>query len=74
MLNLRRRIRKLEKRLGPGAESEKSRYMRMRLENARRRCGLLPPTPERLAELRGMTVTQILHLGRERARLKRDGP
>jgi hypothetical protein len=28
---------------------------------------LPPPSPERLAELRGMTLVQILHSGRQRA-------
>ena len=68
MMNLRRRLSKLEKKqMGTAAESEQTRYLRMRVENARLRCGLPAPSPERLAELRGMTVVQILHLGRQRA-------
>jgi hypothetical protein len=61
-----KRLQRLEKRLGTAVESEATRQLRMRLENARLRCGLLPPSPERLAELRGMTVVQILHSGRQR--------
>lgn len=75
-----KRLHRLERRLGTAVENEQTRYLRMRLENSRLRCGLPPPSPERLAELRGMTVVQILHSGRQRAAaariacLKSDGP
>jgi hypothetical protein len=81
-----KRLDRLEERLGlverpeTAAESEQTRHLRMRLENARLRSSLPPPSPERLAELRGMTVVQILHSGRQRAAaariacLKPDGP
>jgi hypothetical protein len=65
-----KRLDRLEERFGlveqpeTVAESEQTRWLRMRLENARLRCKLPPPSPERLAELRGV---QILHSGRERA-------
>jgi hypothetical protein len=68
-----KRLDRLEKRFGlveqpeTAAESEQTRWLRMRLENARLRCKLPPPSPERLAELRGMTLVQILHSGRQRA-------
>jgi hypothetical protein len=63
-----KRLHRLERRLGTAVESEATRHLRMRLENARRRCGSPAPSPERLAELRGMTVPQILHLGRQQRR------
>jgi hypothetical protein len=66
-----KRLHRLEGRLGTAVESEANRYLRVRLENARLRCGLPPPSPERLAELRGMTVSQILHSGRQRAAVTR---
>jgi hypothetical protein len=36
----------------------------VRLEEARRRCGLPPISPERLAELRGKSIIEILESGR----------
>jgi hypothetical protein len=48
-------------------ESEATRHLRMRLENARLRCGSRPASQERLAGLRGMTIPRILHSGRQRA-------
>jgi hypothetical protein len=51
--------------MGTAAESEQTRYLRMRLENSRLRCGWPPPSPEHLAGLRGMTIVQILHSGRQ---------
>jgi hypothetical protein len=68
MLNLRRRLRKLAKQQSVTAtESEQTQYLQMRLENARQRCKLPTPSPERLAELRGMTVIQILKSARQPA-------
>jgi hypothetical protein len=82
MLNLRRRLRKLErKQLGTAVESEATQHLRMRLENARLRCGSPPASPEYLAGLRGMTIVQILHSHRQKSAeeaelsdLKPDGP
>jgi hypothetical protein len=59
-----KRLHRLERRLGTAVENEATRYLRVRLENARLRCGLPPASPERLAWLRGMTIPQILHSGR----------
>jgi hypothetical protein len=76
---LSKRLHRLERRLGTEVESQATRHLRKRLENARRRCGSPAPSPERLAELRGMTVVQILHSGRQksaaahRSHLKSDG-
>jgi hypothetical protein len=53
------RLSRLEKRLGPGRESEAAWQLKSRLEKARMRCGL-PPISIRLDELRGMSVSQIL--------------
>jgi hypothetical protein len=64
---LEERFGRLE-RLGTAAESEQTRHLGMRLANSRRRCGL-PPSPERLARLRHMTVPQILNSHRFAARV-----
>jgi hypothetical protein len=48
-----------------------------RLKAARLRLGLLPPTPERLMAIRGMSIVQILQTGRKRvheARREREIP
>jgi len=82
MLNLRRRLRRLEKKqLGTAVESEQTRCLQARLQAARLRCKVLPPSPEHLAGLRGMTIVQILHSGRQKSAeaaelsdLKPDGP
>jgi hypothetical protein len=62
-----KRLHRLERRLGTEIESEATRHLRMRLDHARRRCGSPAPSQERLAELRGMTVVQILHSGRQKS-------
>ncbi len=68
-----RRLHRLEERHAPAVESEATQYLRGRLEAARLRCGLRPISPERLLELRGMTIVAILHLGRYRAsRVRRE--
>jgi hypothetical protein len=58
---LSKRLHRLEGRLGTGVESEATRHLRMRLENARLRCGSPAASQEPLAGLRGMTIPQILH-------------
>ena len=60
MRAIARRLRRLEERLGPPLETWQTRHLQARLEAARRRCGLPPPSPERLAELRGMSIVDIL--------------
>jgi hypothetical protein len=67
MRAISKRLHRLERRLGTAAESEATRHLRMRLENARRRCGSPAASPEHLAGLRVMTISQILHSGRQRA-------
>src|SRR2546427_2231325 len=63
-----RRLRRLEERLGPARESWQTQHLQARLKAARRRCGLPPISPARLAELRGMSRTEILLIGRRRAK------
>jgi hypothetical protein len=62
------RLRRLEERLVPeiGIESEQTRRLRASLEAARLRCGFPPPSPERLAQLRTMTIPEILNAARQR--------
>jgi hypothetical protein len=56
-------------------ESQATRHLRMRLANARLRRGSASPSPERVAGLRGVTIVQILHSGRQEGRLlKPHGP
>jgi hypothetical protein len=62
-----KRLGRLEERFGlverPGTavENERTRYLRIRLQDSRLRCGLPSPSPERLAWLRLMTIPQILN-------------
>jgi hypothetical protein len=47
--------------------------MLARLEAARLRCGLLPVSGERRAELRGMGLVEMLHASRRRVAEARQG-
>jgi hypothetical protein len=60
-------LHRLERRFGLEVESEDTQRLRVRLENARRRCGSPAPSQECLAGLRGMTIPQILNSGRQPA-------
>ncbi len=72
MKAIARRLQRLERRVEPPAvESQHTRQLRARLEAGRLRCGLPPISPERLVELRGMSLIEILHSGRERAAMAR---
>ena len=57
----------LEERLGPAAASWETLRVLARLEAARVRTGSPPISPERQAELRSMTVPEILNSSRRRA-------
>jgi hypothetical protein len=83
MTTIIRRLRKLEKRFGPPVETEHTRRLRARLEAGRRRlaeaqergewCG--PVSDYDGENLAGLSVTEILHRGRERvAKLKQEAP
>jgi hypothetical protein len=65
MRAMARRLDRLEQRLGPAGESQGTRQLLARLEAARRRCELPPPSPEPSAELRGMSVAAILNAARQ---------
>jgi hypothetical protein len=73
MRAIARRLRRLEERLGPARESWQARHLQARLEAARQRCGLPPTSPQRLAELRGMSRTEILLACRQPAATERAG-
>ena len=66
MRALSRRLRRLEERLGPTVETEKTRRLLARLEAGRVRLKLPPSPPERPAELAGMSMIAILNAGRDR--------
>ena len=80
MTSISRRIRRLEDRLGPPVETASLRRLRERLDAARRRIAKAegreygdsaPNTMRRESEnLSSLTVTQILHRGRARARAR----
>jgi hypothetical protein len=53
-----RRLQRLEERLVPAAASRETLRVLARLAAARARMGM---PPERQAELRGMTIPEILH-------------
>jgi hypothetical protein len=80
MSNLRaysRRLRRLERQFFPEALglSAKGQELVARLESARLRCNIPPTSPERMAEIKGMSIIEILTTGRQRAReeaLKRE--
>jgi hypothetical protein len=69
MMAIARRLQRIETRLGLVAETREEKVQAARLEAARLRCGLPPPSPERLAELRGMKVVDILNAARHQAAL-----
>ena len=72
MKTIHRRLRKLEEGLGLIPETEDEKRLRARLEAARARMAALgyDVTETDENELRGMTIIEILHRGRERARVE----
>ena len=64
-----RRLQRLEKRFGLVEETWEEKVWRARFEAARLRSGSPPPSPERRAELRGMSICQILNAARDRLAL-----
>ena len=66
MKALARRLRRLEERLGLTVETRETRHLRTRLEAARLRCGLTRIPPARLADLRHISIVDILNSGRQR--------
>ena len=70
MKAIHRRLRKLEEGLGLVPETEQEKRLRARLEAARARMAAwgYPVTQPDENELSGMTIVEILHRGRERAR------
>jgi hypothetical protein len=71
MRALAKRLRALEQRFGPEVASAETMRVLARLEAARRRCSLPPISPERQAELRGMSVAPILICGRQKVAMAR---
>jgi hypothetical protein len=68
MRAISRRLQRLEKSLGSSeVENQETPWLQMRLKNARLRCGSPQPSAEHLAGLRGMTIVQILHSGRQKS-------
>ena len=62
-----RRLNRLEEFFLPMPESPHTRSLRLRLEAARRRCGIPPLSQKRATELMGKSIVEILHLGGPRA-------
>ena len=72
MKPIHRRLRKLEEGLGLVPETEDEKRLRARIAAGRARliaCGYQVTEPDE-SELSGMTVVEILHRGRERARAR----
>jgi hypothetical protein len=72
MKTIHRRLRKLEAGWGLVPETEEEKRLRARLEAGRARlvaCGYQVTEPVE-SEFRSMTVTEILHRGRDRARAR----
>ena len=72
MKTIHRRLRKLEEGLGLGPETEDEKRLRARLEAGLARlvaAGYQVKESDE-SELRGMTIIEILHRGRDRARLQ----
>jgi hypothetical protein len=63
MTGMQRRLRRLEERFRGPVENEWARRVTARLEAARRRSGVPPPPAERLAQIRGMSIVEILQGG-----------
>ena len=65
MRAIARRLYRLEQRFwGSAVEDQQTLRLRARLEAARRRCGLPAASAERVAELRGIGVVEILNSAR----------
>jgi hypothetical protein len=67
MRAIARRLQRLEQRFGLVEETAEAKIVQARLEAARLRCGLSPPSPNRLAGLMGLSVCEILNAGRQHA-------
>jgi hypothetical protein len=67
------RLRRLEERFGPAPERWLTRHLWARLEAARLRCKLPSISAERVAELRGRGIAEILTAGRQRVAMARTG-
>ena len=65
--DLQRRLCRLEA-FGTEATTRQICVLEARLEGARLRSGLPAPSAERLAQLRGMSIVEILHAARQRVR------
>jgi hypothetical protein len=72
MTALGKRLTKLEETLGLGPETEQQKYLRQRLDAARKRMESygyrFTPTPRK--ELAGLTMAEILNRGRDRVAAK----
>ena len=76
MRTIARRLQRLEEGFALGPETEQDRQLRERIKAAHRRAaerrareGLPPEEPDE-EDLSGLTLTEILHRGRARARAK----
>ena len=67
MKTISRRLRRLERQFGLEEETWEEKALWARLEAARLRCVTPPPSPERRAGSRGMSIVDILNAGRQRA-------
>jgi hypothetical protein len=61
-----RRLRRLEQAVRGTVEDDQPCALQVLLDKARLRCGIPPRSPERMAELSGLGVVEILHEGRSR--------
>ncbi len=71
MRAIAKRLQRLEKRFGLAVESQHTKRLRARLDAACLRYRFPPISPERLVELRGMSLIEILNSGRQRIAMAR---
>jgi len=64
MRAIERRVHRLEERISPAHETAKDRRINEWVERIRRKRGLQPPTDADLAKYRGLSIADILRMGR----------
>jgi len=63
-----RRVHRLEERIAPAHETAQARRITEWVNRIRRKRGLQPPTDADLAKYRGLSIADILRMGRSQRR------
>ena len=59
-----RRVHRLEERIAPAHETAQARRITEWVDRIRRKRGIAPPTEADLAKYRGLSIAEVLRMGR----------